>query len=168
MLFKNRIVLIIVLLLSTLLLVSCEQKLDYEKYDIYVEVSMGSFFSDKVTLNGTSDYNNNKFKPNIYLYNKKENSMQRQPTKSGSDYIFGSNLPWNKLDDFKLNGTHYVYETKGLKYNLVNNEEIEVFEAIRIEEYGSTVHRTTTYLVLVDDITEVELEYYTNDTIDFD
>lgn len=154
---------VIITMLTLTILFGCEKKIDYEKYDVYVEVGIG----DRVTIKGTADFVGNNFKPNIYLYDKKQNSIQKQPTKSGSDHIFGLNSPWTKLDDFKLNGLYRVYKFDRMRYNLVNEEEIEVFEAVRIDDYGSFVQRRITYLVLVEYITEIELEYYTNDTIEF-
>ena len=106
---------------------------------------------------GTSSFSNSSA---VYFYNEKKNSIQLQPSKSGN-IISNIDAEWQKIYSIESIGLQQVYYLNNVtsKYELINENEIEVYKITIHTEVFSTIIINEIFVIRVEDISAFEFNY---------
>ena len=106
---------------------------------------------------GTSSFSNSSA---VYFYNEKKNSIQLQPSKSGN-IISNIDAEWQKIYSIESIGLQQVYYLNNVtsKYELINENEIEVYKITIHTEVFSMIIIDEIFVIRVEDISAFEFNY---------
>ena len=118
--------------------------------------SMWSSNNGKIIF-GTSSFSNSSA---VYFYNEKKNSIQLQPSKSGN-IISNIDAEWQKIYSIESIGLQQVYYLNNVtsKYELINENEIEVYKITIHTEVFSMIIIDEIFVIRVEDISAFEFNY---------
>lgn len=154
---KKGISIFLFILISILLLGCSSSEENYKVFAVvHYDNSMWSSTNGKIIF-GTSPYSNSS---SVYFYNEKKNAIQLQPSKSGN-IISNIDAEWEKIYSIESVGLQPVYyeNNNTSNYELINDNEIEVFKITIHREVFSTIIIDEIFVISVEDIEAFEFNY---------
>ncbi len=123
---------------------------------VHYDNSMWSSTNGKIIF-GTSSFSSSK---PVYFYNEKKNAIQLQPSKNGN-IISNIDAEWEKIFSIESIGMQQVYFLNNVtsKYELINENEIEVYKITIHTEASSTIIINEIFVIRVEDISAFEFNY---------